>query len=267
MITTSESSRYSSKVIKAGALLPDTRLLLEQWDEGASVSANLARFRQENVFGKASRSRVADVLAIFRQRYLVDPELLEGLVTLVKGRASAETLSRVLYFQAARSDRLLHDAVTELLAARSSRADVEVRPWEVERWVAEQVAAGKTGRSWSVPVQRRVVQGLLATLRDFGVLEGAVRKRIASVYLPIDSFAFIAFQLRRDEPSGERLLHHPEWQLFLLPDQAIERFFLEAHQERLLQYYAAGRVARIEFPAETLAEYARVLTERAHLAA
>jgi hypothetical protein len=31
---------------------------------------NLERLRRENVLGKASRSRVEDVLAIFRQRYL-----------------------------------------------------------------------------------------------------------------------------------------------------------------------------------------------------
>jgi catechol 2,3-dioxygenase-like lactoylglutathione lyase family enzyme len=36
----------------------------------ASIKANLDRLRGENVFGKVSRSRVGDVLAIFRQRFL-----------------------------------------------------------------------------------------------------------------------------------------------------------------------------------------------------
>src|SRR5258708_25965344 len=48
---------YSSRIIKAGALLSDTRTLLIQWDETLTVSANLERFRSENLFGKASRSR------------------------------------------------------------------------------------------------------------------------------------------------------------------------------------------------------------------
>ncbi len=267
MIAASSVAKYSSKIIKAGALLPDTKLLFAQWDDDADVAANLARFRRENLFGKASRSRVEDILAVFRQRYLSDRALLQALVTLAKGSMSSESLNRILYFQATRSDQLLHDVVTEVLLPLAGRPDPEVRPWEVENWVAEQVAAGKTERSWSSEVQRRVVQGLLATLRDFGVLEGAVKKRLAAVYLPIDAFAFIAFQLGRTEPSGERLLHHPEWKLFFLPDRAVERFFLEAHQERLLQYHAAGRVARIDFPEETLQEYARVLTQRAHLPA
>jgi hypothetical protein len=34
------------------------------------VPENLDRIRRENVFAKASRSRVEDILAVFRQRYL-----------------------------------------------------------------------------------------------------------------------------------------------------------------------------------------------------
>ena len=146
----------------------------------------------------------------------------------------------------------------------SGRSDREVRPWEVQNWVEEQVAAGKTERPWSPAVQRRVVQGLLSALRDFGILEGSVKKRLAYVYLPLDAFAFIAFQLHDEGRSGKALLHDPEWRLFLIPEGTVERFFLEAHQEGLLQYYAAGPVVRIDFPAQNLEEYARVLTQRGY---
>ena len=141
------NARYTSRIIKAGALLPDTKLLLENWDEGADVQANLDRVRQENLFGKASRSRVEDVLLVFRQRYLKDPEVLGALVALVKGGMPAESLDRVLYFQAARFDPLLHDLVTEVLYGWSGRGDGEVHPWEVQDWVDEQVKAGKIGRA------------------------------------------------------------------------------------------------------------------------
>jgi hypothetical protein len=55
--------RYSSKIIKAGALLADTKTLLAHWDSMATVQANLIRVRRENDFAKASRSRVEDILA------------------------------------------------------------------------------------------------------------------------------------------------------------------------------------------------------------
>ena len=86
MAQTSPKARYTSRIIKAGALLADTKLLLENWDQGADVQANLDRVRQENLFGKASRSRIEDILLVFRQRYLKDPEILRALVALVKER-------------------------------------------------------------------------------------------------------------------------------------------------------------------------------------
>jgi len=243
-------------------LLPDTKLLLENWDEEVDVKTNLDRVRQENQLGKTSRSRVEDVLAIFRQRYLSNPDLLAALVRLVRSGHSGESLDRILYFQAARSDPLLHDLVTEVLVEWSMSSSREVRTWEVQEWVEEQVSAGRTERPWSSPVQLRVVQGVLSALRDFGVLEGSVNKRLAYPYLPVEAFAFVAFQLYLDGGSGERLVNDPEWRLFLLPDGTAERFFLEAHQEGLLEYYAAGPVVRLDFPAHTLEEYARVLADR-----
>jgi hypothetical protein len=45
---------------------------------------------------------------------------------------------------------------------------------------------------------------------------------------------------------------------------AVERFYLEAHQRKLLSYLAAGSVIRIEFPGVTLEDYARELAQRAH---
>jgi hypothetical protein len=255
-------ARYTSRIIKAGALLPDTKLLLTNWDEDLDVQANLDRVRRENLFGKTSRARVEDILLVFRQRYLKDLEILKALVVMAGSRIPSEVLDRILYFQAVRSDPLLHDLVTEVLVDWSTRSDREVSTREVQNWVNEQVEAGNTEGSWSFEVQRRVVQGLLATLRDFGILEGSVKKRIAYFYLPLDAFAFIAFQLVREGRSGERLLNDPEWKLFFLPQGGAERFFLEAHQESLLEYYAAGRVVRIDFPAKDLEEYAGVLTQR-----
>src|SRR6266568_7863866 len=107
---------YTSKIIKAGALLADTKTMLAHWDKAYSVSENLERFRRENIFGKASRSRIEDILAIFRQRYLKSESVTRSLVNLVQTNFPAEALDRILYFYAAQSDALLHDAVTVVLS-------------------------------------------------------------------------------------------------------------------------------------------------------
>jgi hypothetical protein len=108
-----------------------------------------------------------------------------------------------------------------------------------------------------------VARGLLAALRDFGVLAGAARKHIAPLYLPTESFAFIAMVRHELGTRSRAALDDPCWRLFYLSDLAVERFFVEAHQRRLLAYHAAGSVVRIEFLADTLEGYAHALIERA----
>jgi hypothetical protein len=103
---------YTSKIIKAGALLADTKTLLAHWDVATSAKENIARLRRENVFGKASRSRVEDILAIFRQRFLTEESVTKAFVALVREKFPAPSLDRILYYFAARADRLLHDVVT-----------------------------------------------------------------------------------------------------------------------------------------------------------
>jgi Putative inner membrane protein (DUF1819) len=94
------SAIYSSKIIKAGALLADTKTLLAHWNTALPVQVNLDRLRRENVFGKASRSRVEDILAIFRQRFLNEESVTKALVVLVQKYLPAAALDRIFYFHA-----------------------------------------------------------------------------------------------------------------------------------------------------------------------
>lgn len=253
---------YSSKIIKAGALIGDTKTLLLHWNVGASVAENLGRVQRENIFGKASRSRVEDILAVFRQRYLSDESVTRALVTLVRAKFPAAALDRLFYFHSAQSDRLLHDAVVEILAPMQAQGISEIGLWDIERPLNDWVKEGKTAGPWGEITLRRVAQELLAALRDFGVLQGASKKRIAPAFLPIEAFAYIAFYLKQRQPSGAKLIELPDWKLFSLPSNGVERLLFEAHQRELLDYHVAGSVSRLTFPANTLEEYAHVLSQR-----
>lgn len=256
------SIRYTSKIIKAGALVGDTKTLLSHWDVNDSIEKNLDRVQRENVFGKASRSRVKDILAIFRQRYLAEEPVTRALVTLVQGRFPRAALERLFYFHSARADRLLQDAVTEILAPMQARGLVDVSVIDFQRHLEKWMDEGKTHGHWSPITITRVAQELLAALRDFGVLQGVGHKKIAPVYLPIESFAYVMFYLKLRQPSGAKLIGLTDWKLFFLSREGVERFLFEAHQRELLEYHVAGSVTRLTFPAETLEEYANVLAQR-----
>jgi hypothetical protein len=256
------SGMYSSKIIKAGALIGDTKTLLSHWDVNATLDDNLHRIQRANFFGKASRSRVEDILAIFRQRYLTDKSVTQALVTLALGKFPSRSLDRLLYFHCARADQLLHDAVTEILVPMREKGLLDIGMQDFQRPLTEWVEQGKTVSRWSEITIVRAAQELLATLRDFGVLEGATKKRIVPVFLPIESFSYIVFYLKQRQPSGAKLIELHDWKLFFLTREGVERLLFEAHQRELLEYHVAGSVTRLTFPVNTLEEYANVLAQR-----
>ena len=51
-VSRAAATPYSSKIIKAGALISDTKTLLAHWHPSETVAENTARLRRENVFGK-----------------------------------------------------------------------------------------------------------------------------------------------------------------------------------------------------------------------
>ncbi|MCW5880773.1 MAG: DUF1819 family protein [Anaerolineae bacterium] len=255
-------SAYTSRVIKASALIADTKVLLAHWDLSRPVADNLEQARRQNIVGKTSRKRTEDVVRIFRQRYFDDPDVGAALVTLVQGGAPAQWIDPLLYFFAVQADRTLHDLVTEVLYPRQLIGYTDLPVDVVTRALDEWVAEGKTTTVWNEETTGRVAQGAMAALRDYGVLSGISRKQIAPMRLPLPAFALIALWLQQRERSGDRVLHSDEWRLFFLPPAIVERFFIEADQEHLLGYSAAGSVVRLDFPASTLVEYAHVLLER-----
>lgn len=240
------------------------RLLVRHWQE-SGVNGWYDAVVAENLLGKHTRARAADVL-----RYLFLPRFVHGrplhawrIVRELEDRNLPVEIARpVYYWITARTERLLYDFVCIELWNRSKSHVQHVTTDDVCRWIASQLA--RCGKNWSPSVTARVARGVLAALRDFGLLEGASKKRIAPVYLPVESFAYLAFALHREGVSGPQLVQHRDWQLFLLSRLVVEQMFLEADRGGLLRFQAAGKIVRIDFPAATFGEMADVLAARTH---
>jgi Putative inner membrane protein (DUF1819) len=263
--STVESDRsYTTRLQKGGALLNDMRLLVRTWNGGPLNEQREAGIL-ENVLGKQSRARAADTYGrAFIPRFIRGnpPEAWRIGRALEDREVSSNTIRPIYYWITARSEPLLYDYVTEELMFRSRRADRTIRVDETASWIRAKLAERE--KAWSPTVTLKVARGMLATLRDFHILEGAAKKHIAPIYLPIEAFAYLAFALHKCGASGEGLVRHPDWGLFLLATGAVEQLFLEAHQSRLLSYQSAGRIVRIEFAASTFEEMADVVAARAH---
>jgi len=249
----------TSKIIKAGALIADTKTMLAHWDPNVGVSENISNVLTSNLFGKASRSRIEDILAVFRQRYLGSPDLTKALIVLTNGLAAPELLDSVLYYYSAMNDSLLKACVLEFVWPRYESGFREVPLVLVRQWICDQVMAGRTTNAWSAKTIERCAQGLLSTLRDYRLLEGDVSKTIAPRFTPVPAVAFIAFAMAHTGASARQVVANNDWHLFLMQPSLVSEMLVEANQYHLLTYSFAGSVQRLDFPATSLEEYAHVV--------
>jgi hypothetical protein len=248
--------RFSTRIIKGGALLEDTRRLLEAWDSGKDGSYNLRRIEDSRALAKSS-SRQGDILKALRRRYLAGgPHVVQALKLLAE---DPRAFREACYYETCRAEDLLAAFAGGALFTwywQDGRREVVVG--DVTRWLRSEAGVG----GWGEYTARRVAQGLLSTLRDFGILDGVKggqRKRILPPHLSIRGFAYVALREKERTGSDRAVVSSYVWRWYLLDDATVRNLFLDADRQGILRYWEAGSVVRIDWLVRDLEEVARVV--------
>jgi len=242
----------TSNIQKGGALLDDCRRVVEAWDPVRTPEQNLSRIAEENLLGKASRSRTDDVLSRIIGPRLVQPgphviPALRGL--LDEPRSFVEAC----YYEAARDDDLLAAFAEERLWSWFQEGRLGVAVSDVTEWLAALADADRVPE-WSETVRTKTARGLLAALRDFGVLRGGARKEIAPPSMTPRGFAYVAWREHEQGASSRGLATSPVWRRWLLDADRVLDLFGQATRLGVLQFSSAGSAVRIDWLATSLGE-------------
>lgn len=247
--------QHTSKILKAGAALDDTRRIVEFWDSGATAEENLRRIADENPLGKKTRARLDDLM-----NRVITPRFVEPgphVIPALKGFLSDHhALTEACYFEAARADSLLAAFAEGPIWAWWQIGKTIVTTGEVGAWLEDQAKEGKTPM-WSPGVRERAAQGLLSALRDFGVLRGvsgSPHKEISSPAMSARGFAYAAWREHELGASSRALVASAIWRRWLLDAEAVTSMFDRVSRLGLLRFSSAGSVVRIDWLAESLAE-------------
>ena len=246
---------YSTRIIKGGALLEESRRFVESWDDELTAQTNLEQFLTHNLLGKKSRARAEDTIAILRQRFVdPGPEIMRALRPLT---IRADGFRDACYFETARNDELLAYTAQALRRLRD-RGGSMIRVGDLERELLERPPV-ETIRAWGQSTRTRVIHGLLSTLRDFGVLEGRANKRIAPSHITFSGFVYVLGRLRQLTSSSHALVTSNAWGWWLLDDSQVRSQLLEADREGVLRYRDAGSAIRIDWRIDGLEELVRAV--------
>lgn len=244
----------TSRIIKGGALLEDSRRLVEAWDDARSAEDNLQEFQAKNLLGKRSRSRAEDTLAILRQRLVTNGQpTIPALRALV---VRADAFRDACYFEAARNDALLAHVAGTVLYDLRDRGWVKVAVEGIERALLD-TAPAPVVHEWSESTRTRVIHGILSALRDFGILEGKAVKHIAPPHISFGGFVYVLGRLRESGLSAPQMVNNEVWRWWLLSEAQARSHFLEADREGLLRFSEAGSTVRIDWLTDGLEEMVR----------
>lgn len=237
-------------------MLDDARHLTEVWDDGLDAAQNLSRISEGNLLGKSSRKRSDDVLLrILSPRYVAPgPDVLPALRRL---RDDPRTFREACYYETARDEALLAAFAEGPVFDWYGAGRVGVGIEDAKQWL-EALTENGSLPVWTDTVRTKVARGLLAALRDFGILKGAVHKEFNTPGMTPKGFAYVAFREHQQRVSARALLESRLWHRWLLDDRWVSDLFTQADRLGLLHYSHAGSAVRIDWKASDLQEVVNV---------
>ena len=252
----SVQGRIPTRLTHVGALVEETYAIFQSWDRALDFEANLARIRVENSLGARSASWMDVVVKTISSRFRTTGDFTP-LVVLAQGGMPLELWRPCLLWHAGRIDALFHAFLLDWLFQAHAEGVYRIRTPDVIPFVVEQMV-GKLAGGKSLNERNAVstTQDLLALTAEFGLLRGRSVREFISYHLADEGLLYVLHALAEQEPSPRRLIDSPEWRMFLLDRDDVERELLRLHQFQRVEYQAAGSLIQLTLPYPSLLAYA-----------
>lgn len=249
-------ARTSTRLTRKGALIVETYHAFQHWDVAASVAENLRRIRETNVIGAPNEAWLNEVVVTLSNRFTHDPHL-RSLVTVAQSGLALEEWKPCLLWHTARTDHFYFRFLTEWLFPEHARGRFAIQTDAVIPFV-EAVTVERAGSKGALSEYGtcRAARDLLRMARDFGLLEGSSSRHFVTYHLPEEAFLYVLHGIAEGEHNGRRVIDSPDWRVFLMSPDAVEREILSLHQFRRLNYESAGSLAQLTLPFPSLQLYA-----------
>ena len=254
---------YTQALSKGGALLAETRILVQAWHPGEPNAAFAERVLREDLLGRATARRVLDIVRVFTLRFLTSSDApARHLRRLVVNDASRQIFNDVVFYYTALQDDLLRDFI--LLhywpAVREGRLTISNQ--DVRHLILEAEQDGRIRTPWSAEIKRDMAGRVLITLTDFGLLRPLQpAKREVIPYRPADgTIVYMAYLLHENGITDSSLAEHSAWALFGLQAEDVWNRLEVLAGDGWFIVQSAGRVVRITWKYQSVEDVVNALS-------
>lgn len=170
--------KYVSRLSARSALYTDLRLLLDGLQEPLPPGIYRQYVLQENRLFRSSASARSKLWKELRGRYILDSSqpLFLAFWSEWKRCKTEPEFALTAYVLFALNDRLVADMGKEWLFPNIRRAPHEIRVGDVLHFIDSKTDLHPEVTGWSPETKKRVAQHYMASIRDFGLAQGKVKK-------------------------------------------------------------------------------------------
>ena len=246
--------KFSTRLIRKGALLEDTYRVFLQWNLSKVFAENLDYARDYNTPAANTQGWLKEVIETISSRWRNDP-LLDAIVLLAQ-EASIEIWRPCVLWHVGQGDELYYRFATEWLFNEYQEGAFRIRTEDVEPFVKAITSARAPGsKSLSSYGITRAARDLLRMAAAFGLLNGSAIREFASYHLPEESFLYLLHAMYEVRGNALDVVRSPDWRLYLMSAVDVERELFRLHQFRKLRYEAAGSLLELTLPCDSAAAF------------
>jgi len=169
---------YQSRLSARSAMYTDLRILLESTETPLSTDGFRALVVEKNVLSRSSSSAREKQWKELRPRYVLDCNqplfsMFWNEWQLCKSEPERGLTAYILF---SLNDRMVFDLGTEWLYPRLKQSPSELRTEDVKTFLKASLKKHPEIEKWSHETFLRVVQHYMASIRDFGLATGKLKK-------------------------------------------------------------------------------------------
>jgi hypothetical protein len=238
---------YSSRLSARSALYTDLSLLLGTADRLLPSDEYRVLVLEENCLARASTSSRRKIWKELKSRYILDAghPLFAGFWTEWTKSVSEQERGLTAYCLLALNDRLVADLSTELLFPLLRRAPAALAVGDVQAFLERAARAHPEVGDWSEQTKKALAQKYAASIRDFGLAKGMVRKTTIRPALYGAPVRLLVRALRLAGVSEMEIVRAPIFRLLALEGPEIIDAFGELNRQGALRFRIQGDVIEL----------------------
>jgi hypothetical protein len=203
---------------------------------------------QDNLLRKGSSHTVESITREAKRRFFNSSLGLprpEQVGAFFAKRVPESAKEQVAFVFLCESDSLVKRVVLALVAPRLTSSGPKLSHDDVLAFLREEGASHPELARWTDYLKKRWARGMLAVLRDFGLMEAAPSQRLLVPSVRPETFMFFAQWFIDNGLPRNRIAEHPLWKDFVLSRGKVEDLLVESHRRGWISYARAGDILEI----------------------